>query len=437
MFQQEARRFGTSPESLFEEVWECLDPHETSRSWLVRYRGYSSLRTYLRVVVRHRLYDAFRSRSARYIAERVFTEQRYQHAVSAPATVTQLEEFRDQVSHALVSLPELERKLLLLRYQEGLTNGTVARRIGVSEGQASRLHKQAVAKLRKLLRPLWQDEVDGSQHGYSLYAQFLLRGLSETLALHEHTDTVKSDSYPKDKPMGLITKLPIIEPLKKRREKPIEERQGKLAGRRLKNKKLLQKPRVVTKDLPSSIIRESDRTGEEIPSPTPLDLDGLIPEAISEVVCRTTSPEDVFAKLQLSRADSLPEALCLDARDSSPEEARTWLDKFDALSYEKDDSLAIQLVVFLTEQQGFTYFEDLLTRPDIDWVLTDDRSSPLTKLYPEVVRSDLTALLSRNPTAGLHKKEDPAFRPVEEFLPEDQREEWRLELREEKGLDDL
>lgn len=407
VFLREVQRVGAVSEarSLEEEVWDRLDPiDEASRRWLERYCGYSSLRTFLRVTVRHRLLDSLRSRSTRRLAERAFSERRSREEL-LPITGVELEEFRAQVRRALLGLPETEQILLLLRYREGLPNGAVARRIGLSEGQTSRLHGQAVAKLRDALKPVWSDEIGGSEQGYSLYAQFLLRGLSEVLALQDYTGAAKTTAGPKEGPMSLIRET--------------EKRKDRRTPR-----KAVAAP-----------ARKPAARGEELPPPPPIDLEGLIPDTIAEAVLGKQEPEAAFAELRDTPVEKRPGTLCLDARGGSAEDARTWVAKFDALVYEQDEKpvpnpVEMQVVVFLARKQSLKPFEDLLTRSDIDWILTDDSSSPLTRLYPEVVRKDLTALLSGDPTEGLDTEDDPDARPIEEFLPEDEREEWEQRLKE-------
>ena len=112
-----------------------------------------------------------------------------------------------------------------------------------------------------------------------------------------------------------------------------------------------------------------------------------------------------------------PGVLCVDARALPL--TRNWLDRFDALVYEQEDAavpspVEMQVVVFLAAKQSLDPFNDLLTRPDIDWVLTDDRHSPLKDLYRDVVRKDLTVLLSTDPAEGLDLEDDPDARPIED-----------------------
>jgi RNA polymerase sigma factor (sigma-70 family) len=388
VFLREARRVGVESEarSLEEEVWDRLAPiDEASRRWLERYRGYSSLRTFLRVTVRHRLLDSLRSRCTRQLAERIFSARRQAEEEPSPIAGVELDEFRAQVRQALLSLPEVEQRLLVLRYLEGLPNGVVAREIGLSDGQTSRRHGQAVEKLRDALKLRWQEDISSSEQGYSLYAQFLLRGLSEMLALQAYTGTASTAAGPKERHMSLIREI------EKRKERQSTPRKA-------------------------APTRKPAARREELLAPPPIDLEGLIPDTIAVVVIGKKEPEEAFAEL---RAKS----------------ARAWLDKFDALVYEQEEKpvpapVEMQVVVFLTGKQDLTHLSDFLTRSDIDWVLTEDRSSSLTKLYPEVVQKDLSELMSTDPTEGLDMDDDPDARPIEDFTPEDELDEWEQRLEE-------
>ena len=52
---------------------------------------------------------------------------------------------------AIRQLPEQERQVLLLRYYKGMTQNSVARIVGVSQVQVSRMERRAVQKLRTLM----------------------------------------------------------------------------------------------------------------------------------------------------------------------------------------------------------------------------------------------------------------------------------------------
>ena len=54
---------------------------------------------------------------------------------------------------AMEQLPEQERKVLLLRYYKGMTQSNVARVVGVSQVQVSRLERRAVDRLRAWMNP--------------------------------------------------------------------------------------------------------------------------------------------------------------------------------------------------------------------------------------------------------------------------------------------
>ena len=55
--------------------------------------------------------------------------------------------------HAMDTLPQRERQVLLLRYYRGMTQVQTARVVGVSQVQVSRLERRALEQLRELLGP--------------------------------------------------------------------------------------------------------------------------------------------------------------------------------------------------------------------------------------------------------------------------------------------
>jgi RNA polymerase sigma factor for flagellar operon FliA len=62
------------------------------------------------------------------------------------------EEIREHLSRAIAELPERERQILSLYYQEGLTLAEIGVVIGVGESRVSQLRSQAIARLRTRLR---------------------------------------------------------------------------------------------------------------------------------------------------------------------------------------------------------------------------------------------------------------------------------------------
>lgn len=62
-------------------------------------------------------------------------------------------ELRNLLTSAIARLPERERQILALSYQEELTLAEIGEVIGVGESRVSQLRTQAVARLRSLMRP--------------------------------------------------------------------------------------------------------------------------------------------------------------------------------------------------------------------------------------------------------------------------------------------
>ena len=58
---------------------------------------------------------------------------------------------RESLRSAIGSLPERERRVVLLRYYRGMTQDRAARVLGVSQVQVSRIERRAVERLRKRL----------------------------------------------------------------------------------------------------------------------------------------------------------------------------------------------------------------------------------------------------------------------------------------------
>lgn len=56
------------------------------------------------------------------------------------------------VKELLMSLPERDRKIIIWRFFEDKTQADVARRLGLSQVQVSRLERQALKKLKEMMR---------------------------------------------------------------------------------------------------------------------------------------------------------------------------------------------------------------------------------------------------------------------------------------------
>jgi RNA polymerase sigma factor for flagellar operon FliA len=60
---------------------------------------------------------------------------------------------RSLLVESLGRLPEREKQILMLSYQEELTLAEIGEVIGVGESRVSQLRTQAVARLRSMMRP--------------------------------------------------------------------------------------------------------------------------------------------------------------------------------------------------------------------------------------------------------------------------------------------
>jgi RNA polymerase sigma factor for flagellar operon FliA len=68
-----------------------------------------------------------------------------------PHTRLERQELREYLAKAIVQLPERERHILALYYEEELTLAEIGEVIGVGESRVSQLRTQAVARLRSIL----------------------------------------------------------------------------------------------------------------------------------------------------------------------------------------------------------------------------------------------------------------------------------------------
>ena len=121
------------------------------------YRGYSSLRHWLRPVVRNFLTDVGRRLDTRRSAERLFAAERAARPTAAESADEAgcehpVEALRDSLRRALARLTPQDRAILVWAYQWGLQNLEVARRLGVAPGHASRLKQKALLHLGGALR---------------------------------------------------------------------------------------------------------------------------------------------------------------------------------------------------------------------------------------------------------------------------------------------
>lgn len=67
---------------------------------------------------------------------------------AGPEALAEAAQQRDRVWGAIGHLPERQRSVLQLRYDEGLTQREIATTLGVTEARVSQLHTEALARLR-------------------------------------------------------------------------------------------------------------------------------------------------------------------------------------------------------------------------------------------------------------------------------------------------
>jgi RNA polymerase sigma factor for flagellar operon FliA len=76
----------------------------------------------------------------------------------SPYTRLERHELREHLARALTEMPERERQILALYYEQELTLAEIGAVIGVGESRVSQLRTQAIARLRTLLADVMQVE---------------------------------------------------------------------------------------------------------------------------------------------------------------------------------------------------------------------------------------------------------------------------------------
>lgn len=85
------------------------------------------------------------------------------HSAPGPVELTEQQELTDTLSAAIERLPEREKLLLALYYQEELTMKQISKVLGVSESRICQLHMQAIMRLRAALKAYRADETSAAQ----------------------------------------------------------------------------------------------------------------------------------------------------------------------------------------------------------------------------------------------------------------------------------
>jgi RNA polymerase sigma factor for flagellar operon FliA len=87
------------------------------------------------------------------------------HTAPGPVEQAEQQELTEMLSTAIEALPEREKLLLALYYQEELTMKEISKILNVSESRVCQLHMQAVMRLRSSLSAYRSGEVSGNKEG--------------------------------------------------------------------------------------------------------------------------------------------------------------------------------------------------------------------------------------------------------------------------------
>ncbi|NDC44798.1 MAG: sigma-70 family RNA polymerase sigma factor, partial [Actinobacteria bacterium] len=74
------------------------------------------------------------------------------HRDTSPDAVIEADELRKVMRQEMKKLPERERTVLVLYYEENLTLGEIGDVLGVTESRVSQIHTKAVLQMRARLR---------------------------------------------------------------------------------------------------------------------------------------------------------------------------------------------------------------------------------------------------------------------------------------------
>lgn len=122
---------------------------EVVRVWLDRPpTDPSGVRGWLATVVRRTVWRRFRDERRRLHRERKGARA---EALPSATELSEQLELQKQLADSVLALPEVYRKVILLRYYEGLSAAEIARRTGIADGTIRVQLKRGLAKLREQL----------------------------------------------------------------------------------------------------------------------------------------------------------------------------------------------------------------------------------------------------------------------------------------------
>ena len=395
---------------------------------LAGYKGYSSLKSWLRPVARHHVLDSLRRRQTRMLAEQRFAVERGLPIEEARDEVPELLEAFDLLAkgagRALASIAVRERWVLVLHFKEGWSNNAIARAIAKSPGQASRIREQAARHFIDKLR----DSLGGSvasphlldwivEKDTALLSQLLIGGLAPSA----HPGQLSLEDLHAGK-----ERLAMLKALERPRSThPVPP----------------PVPPAGATPTPKEQVQE--QPGQEQAVSIPDSMRHLIPDAIM-VADQGEAPPSVFRRLRAER----PAVVCVDARADSfgPLDVVRWQEELDQLLEElREDSQSSpyspRRVVFhrfdesrirseLSSERSPSDVEFWLSHPDVDWVQTADPRSDLQSLYQRMLVQDLGELLAPNGAETSYDRPSADSRDMMDFIPESERERWRARMEE-------
>jgi RNA polymerase sigma factor (sigma-70 family) len=422
-FDQETRRvFHREPDNeLWEDLFVKLVGPAPGEGKLAEFKGYSSLRAWLRPVARHFVLDRCRLEQIRRLAERRAALLHTPEATS-PDPV-ELEETVDwcraQVVRALASLEDRDRLLLLLRFRSGWSGSAIAELLKVHPGHFSRLLGQATERFRLQLESPWEQlfqKYEPSTIGY-----FLFRGLDEA-----HAEVPEEDAR---RLIGGEESI-MSTAQEKSKRKPGTKKPAETRGAR-------SKP--VSKPVRREILTPT-RAKEQPPEVGPEELAQFLPEKVVGVKIGD-APENLFIRPETQPEEQRPAVVCLDAREEADLECvLPWLERFDAVVSEQYEDEARNpyephRVVFLSKEAPEPP-ATWRTRADIDWVQTEDMASDVPALYRLYLQQDLYDFVNEDLEEFFPASPGGKIERLADLIPASKRAAWKARVKEFKERED-
>lgn len=403
IFEQEIRRtYCREPNvDLWEDLFVKLVGSTRGDGKLNDFKGYTSLRAWLRPVARNFALDRWRSEQIRHVAER---RAALLHKTEITDTdALELEETivwsRTQVAQAIASLNDRDRLLLILRYRAGWPGNAIADLLKVHPGHFSRLLSQATERFRIQLESPWEQLFQ--EYNSQTVAYLLFRGLSDVRPLKEFEAAANASR---------LAKEPFVSPTKQKLKKAAPKKKSNKPSKK-KTNFTLPSGLVLNKfgnradrNKTSKTTKSQARQKVVVEGSQPMtrvdlqELTSFLPERMFTAKI-SQSPETIFKSLNDKASKNRPAVICLDFRRmQNPGDVSDWLDRFYSIVAEqykdlnKDPFWLCLAVVVHTNTLELS--PELKKRVDLDWIRTDDMKSPIESLYNNHLLSGLSELVN-------------------------------------------